>query len=214
MTITVFGATGQVGKHVVSQALALGFTVKAFGRSIDSLIAKDISSDKLQTIKGYVFDEADVHAAVKDADAVISVLGGAFDGKDRTRSLGMKNIITQMEKAGVKRIVALGGMGILNVDEPEGTLLIEHPDYPEQYKPVGFEHLSAFRSLEASGLEWTFICSPDILNQPGNRQYISSANYPPKPNHYQIAAGDLADCMLQCVLNRQYLCERVGISRL
>lgn len=214
MTITVFGATGQVGKYVVSQALAMGFTVRAFGRSIESLIDKDISSDKLQAIKGYVFNETDVYAAIKDANAVISVLGGAFDGKDRTRSLGMKNIIHQMEKTGVKRIVALGGMGILNANEPEETLLIEQPDYPEQYKPVGLEHLAAFRSLEISGLDWTFVCAPDIIDKAGSRQYITSANYPPLPNHYQIMAGDLADCMLQCIRNNQYIYQRVGISRL
>jgi uncharacterized protein len=214
MTITVFGATGQVGKHVVSQALALGYSVRAFGRSIESLIDKDIASDRLIAIKGYVFEEADVYKAIHGTDAVVSVLGGSFDGKDRSRSLGIKNIIRQMEKTGVKRIVALGGMGILNTDEHEGELLIEQPDYPEQYKPVGLEHLAAFRSLEASGLEWTFICSPDILDQPGSRQYITAANYAPKPNHYQIAAGDLADCMLQAIGNRQYVQQRVGISRL
>lgn len=214
MIITVFGATGQVGKYVVSQALAAGYSVRAFGRSVNTLIDKDISSDNLVAIKGYVFEEADVRAAIAGADAVVSVLGGAFDGKDRTRSLGMKNIVTQMTKTGVKRIVALGGMGILHTSEHPGELLIEQPDYPEQYKPVGLEHLAAFRSLEASDLDWTFICAPDILDQPGNRQYISAALYPPQPNHYQIAAGDLADCMLQCIRNRQYIHQRVGISRL
>ncbi|TDO28082.1 NAD(P)-dependent oxidoreductase [Sediminibacterium goheungense] len=214
MILTVFGATGQVGKHVVKEALAMGHTVRAFGRSIESLIDKDLSNDQLMAIKGYVFDEKDVLSAVSGADAVISVLGGSFDGKDQTRSLGIKNIAEQMEKAGVKRIVALGGMGILNAEGDDNGLLIDQPDYPEQYKPVGFEHLAAFRTLEASSLAWTFICSPDILDQPGNRQYITSAGNAPNPNHYQIAAGDLADCMLQCVQKSQYLLQRVGISRL
>ncbi len=34
MTITVFGATGQVGKEVVKQALAKSYKVIAFGRDI------------------------------------------------------------------------------------------------------------------------------------------------------------------------------------
>ncbi len=214
MTITVFGATGQVGKYVVAQSLAMGYSVRAFGRSIESLIDKDNNNEKLTAIKGYIFDESDVFGAIEGSDAVISVLGGAFDGKDHTRSLGMKNIVAQMEKAGLSRIVALGGMGILNAAESEDGLLIDQPDYPEQYKPVGLEHLAAFRSLEASKLQWTFICSPDILNVPGNKQYITSANFAPQPNHYQIAAGDLADCMLQCIQQNQYIGQRVGISRL
>lgn len=214
MTISVFGATGQVGLRVVSQALAMGFKVIAFGRNIDQLIDRDLAQPDLTALHGYVFNENDVYHAVKGSDAVISVLGGGFDGSDKTRSLGIKNIITQMQKAGVKRIVALGGLGILNANPPEEGLLIDQPGYPEEYKPVGNEHLQAFKFLEASNLDWTFICSPDILNKEGNQQYITAANYAPNPNQYQIAAGDLAHCMLQCVKNGQYMRQRVGISRL
>lgn len=117
MTITVFGATGQVGKQVVNQALALDFTVKAFGRNVEHLIDADNRNKKFEAIKGYVFDANEVLEAIKHSDAVISALGGNFDGTDRTRSLGMKNIVSQMQIAGVNRIIALGGLGVLNADE-------------------------------------------------------------------------------------------------
>jgi len=214
MIITVFGATGQVGRFIVSQALAKGHSVRAFGRNVTDLIDHDLDNDALIAIKGYVFDASDVRNAVKGSDAVISALGGSFDGTDQTRSLGMKNIIEQMEHTGVKRIVALGGMGILNADEPDEGLLIEQPGYPAEYLPVGQEHLKAYQSLAASSLDWTFVCSPDILNKAGNEQYITAANYAPKPNHYQIAAGDLAHCMIACIEKQQYSKQRVGISRL
>ncbi len=212
MILTVFGTTGQVGKRVVNQALALGLTVRAFGRNVSSLIDRDLHTPQLTAIHGYVLDEAEVKAAVAGADAVISVLGGAFDGKDQTRSLGMKHIVKGMEQTGVKRIAALGGMGILNANEHQ--LIIEQTDYPEIYRPVGKEHLKAFQYLAGSTLDWTFVCAPDILDSEGNRQYITAANYPPAPNHYQIPAGDLAHCLLTCILQHHYVRERVGISRL
>lgn len=214
MIITVFGATGQVGRHIVSQALALGYQVRAFGRNVTDLIDRDLDSSALTAIQGYVFDASNVRDAIMGADAVLSALGGSFDGSDKTRSLGIKNIVEQMEQTGVKRIVALGGMGILNADEPEQGLLIEQPGYPEEYLPVGQEHLKAYQSLVRSTLDWTFVCSPDILNKAGTGQYITAANYAPKPNHYQIAAGDLAHCMIACIEKQQYLKQRVGISRL
>lgn len=214
MIITVFGATGQVGRFIVSQAIALGYEVRAFGRNVTDLIDRDLDSSALTAIQGYVFDASNVRDAIMGADAVLSALGGSFDGSDKTRSLGMKNIVEQMEQTGVKRIVALGGMGILNADEPEEGLLIEQPGYPEEYLPVGQEHLKAYQSLAASTLDWTFVCSPDILNKAGTGQYITAANYAPKPNHYQIAAGDLAHCMIACIEKQQYLKQRVGISRL
>lgn len=210
MTITVFGASGNVGKQVVKLGFRLGHTIKAFGRNIESLIDNDLKSEKLQAIKGYIFDKADILKAVQGSDAVISVLGGAFDGTDRTRSLGMKNIVAAMEKAGVKRIVALGGAGVLNADED--TYLLDHPDYPEEYLPVGKEHLLAFEHLEASNLDWTFVCSPDIKNHTASGRYTTNANYPPTPDNGYISAGDLAAFMLQEITSNHYKKKRVGIS--
>ncbi len=97
MTVTIFGATGMVGKYLVTQALAAGFKVIAFGRNIEKLIDTDLSNQSLVAIKGYVFDEDEVFNALKDSDAVLSALGGGYDGIDKTRTLGIKNIIKQMQ---------------------------------------------------------------------------------------------------------------------
>ena len=212
MTITIFGATGMVGKYVVAQALANGDTVKAFGRNVESLIDKDLHNENFEAIKGYVFDESNVYKAIKNIDAVISVLGGGFDGTDKTRSIGIKNIIAQMQKAKVNRIIALGGLGILNADED--TLILDTPGYPEMYKPVGREHLEAYQYLQHSILSWTFICPPNILDKDKTGNYITNANYPTTPNNNEIAAGDIADCMLQELVKNKFIKMRVGISRL
>lgn len=208
MNIVVFGATGQVGKQLVKQALFNGHHVKAFGRNVFTEFSTE--DKNLELIKGGVFDEGEVLRAVKGCDAVLSALGGSFDGTDKSRSLGIKNIITQMKKAGVKRIVALGGMGILNFDET--TLLIDTEDYPKQYLPVGNEHRKAYEYLNNSGLNWTFVCSPDIINEDATGEFITSANYPPEPNKYKINAGDLALFMLGELSKNNYVGERVGIS--
>lgn len=212
MLITVFGATGQVGKYVIAQALKLGYTVRAFGRNVDGLINQDINSPNLEAIKGYVFNETDVYEAILNSNAVISTLGGSFDGTDKTRSLGIKNIITQMEKAGVNRIIALGGLGILNAED--NTLLIDGVNYPEEYKPVGLEHLAAYQFLAASKLDYTFVCAPNIIDKPLTKQYITSSTYAPTPNNYEIAAGDLAHFMLNELTENHYVHKKVGISRL
>ncbi len=212
MIITVFGATGQVGKRIVNQALGKGYTVRAFGRNIESLIDKENRDDNLIAIKGYVFDAAEVFNAIKGSNAVISTLGGSFDGSDRTRSLGIKNIAHAMQTAGVRRIVALGGMGVLNADEK--NLIIDTPDYPQMFFPVGKEHQQAYYNLEASGLDWTFVCPPDILDEDATGKYITNADYPPTPNFYKIAAGDLALFMLNEITANQFIHHRVGISKL
>jgi putative NADH-flavin reductase len=210
MLITVFGATGQVGKKIVQRALAESDAVRAFGRNVIDLIDEDEQNKNLEAIQGYVFDEAQVYDAIKGVDAVISVLGGALDGTDKTRSLGIKNIIAQMTNAGVQRIVALGGLGVLNA--PDYSYLIDAPDYPSEYLPVGKEHLQAFLFLKESDLNWTFVCSPDIKNAGVTGEYITNATYPPVPNKFYINSGDLAQFMLKETEQPQFIKQRVGIS--
>ena len=106
----------------------------------------------------------------------------------------MKNIIKQMQKTGVKRIIAIGGSGILNADE--NTLLIDHEDYPEKYIPIGKEHQKAYELLKDSGLDWTMIGSPEIIDNGPTGNYITAADYEPVPNKYRINAGDLVMFML------------------
>ncbi|NCU02667.1 MAG: NAD(P)H-binding protein [Chitinophagaceae bacterium] len=209
MKLIVFGATGQVGLQVVKQALWRGYHVKAFGRNVYEMKIED---DHLETIKGALFDEGEVLAALEGCDVVISVIGGAFDGADKARSLGMKTIVSQMPKAGISRIVALGNMSILNFDEH--SLILDQKDYPEEYLPVGNEHRKAFEHLKNSDLNWTFLCSPDIINEGPTGNYITAVDYPPKPNKNHVNAGDLAQFMLNEAERNEFVKCRVGISAL
>lgn len=208
MKLIVFGATGMVGKQLVQQALFKGHHVKAFGRNV--FTTDFLETDNLELVQGALFDEKEVYRALQDCDAVLSALGGNSDGTDKTRSLGMKIIAAQMEKAGVTRIVAVGGLGVLNGED--GKLLLEAEDYPQQYLAVGMEHRKAWEYLQASHLDWTFVCSPDIINAGPTGHYITRAGYPPEPNLYRINAGDLALFMLNEMEKNEYVKERVGIS--
>jgi len=210
MRLTIFGATGMVGKHIVRHALASGHYVKAFGRNVESLIDYDLRNENFEAVKGYVFDENDVFDAVKGSNAVLSALGGSFDGTDKTRSLGIKNIVSQMEKAGVKRIVALGGLGILNADD--NSLIMDKPTYPKEFLPVGKEHLQAYLYLKNSNLNWTIVGSPDLVEAEATGEYVTAADRPPTPNVGKINAGNLALFMVSEVAQNKYLNHRVGIS--
>lgn len=208
MTIIVFGATGMMGKEVVKQALYNGNTVKAFGRNVFTEGFTD--DDKLTLIQGALFDEDEVYKAIKGCDAVISVIGGATDGTDKTRSLGIKNMIKQMEKAGVKRIVGLGGMGVL--DAADGKLIMDAEDFPVQYQAVSIEHKKALSYLQASNLNWTFVCPPMIIEAAPTGIFHVAADHLPEPNHFKINSGDLSLFMLKELEKNAFVQQRVGIS--
>lgn len=208
MKLVIFGATGMVGKQLVQQALFAKNNVRAFGRNV--FTTDYLETENLELVQGALFDEGEVYDAIKGCDAVLSAIGGSVDGMDKTRTLGMKNIIKQMHKAGVKRIVAIGGLGVLNADE--NSLLVDKEDYPAEYKAVGLEHKKAYELLDESGLDWTFVCPPNIINEGPTGSFTTNASYPPEPNNYKINAGDLAMFMLKELQQNAFLKQRVGIS--
>ncbi len=212
MNLIVFGATGLVGKQLVQQALFKGHHVKAFGRNVytNDFLHEDKQSENLQLIQGALFDATEVYNAIRGCDAVLSAIGGGYDGTDKTRTLGIKNIIAQMKKASVKRIIAIGAEGMLNAGD--GKLLMEQDDYPPEYLPVSMEHKKAFELLNESGLDWTIACPSNITDAGATGNYTTASDQLPASNRSQINAGDLAMFMLNELQKNEYLKQRVGIS--
>ncbi|MBK6634713.1 MAG: NAD(P)H-binding protein [Chitinophagaceae bacterium] len=208
MKLIIFGATGMVGKQLVQQALFNGDHVRAFGRNVYT--TDYLQTENLQLVQGALFDETEVFNAINGCDAVLSAIGGASDGTDKARTLGMKNIIKQMQKTGVKRIVGIGGLGVLNASE--NSLLVDQNDYPAKFKAVGLEHKKAFELLRESDLNWTFVCPSDIINEGPTGSFVTNADYPPEQNNYKINAGDLALFMLNELVKNEFVKHRVGIS--
>jgi putative NADH-flavin reductase len=72
MSLTVFGATGGVGREVVTQALDDGRHVTAYVRNPAKLT---VTHPNLTVITGELTDRDAVQRAVHGADTVISALG-------------------------------------------------------------------------------------------------------------------------------------------
>lgn len=208
MIITIFGASSSIGIEIVKQALVMGHTVKAFGRNV---FATDfLKHDNLQLIQGALFDAGDVKAALAGSDAVLSVIGGATDGTDKSRSLGMKNIIAQMEATDVKRIVALGGIGALPV--ADGSSLMEAKDFPKELEPVSQEHVKVSKMLESSRLDWTFVAAPGLVDAAAVGSFSILSEAGPDSYTQRINKGDLAMFMLNELTRNKYIGKRVGLT--
>jgi nucleoside-diphosphate-sugar epimerase len=106
MNVTVFGATGQIGRLVVGDLLAGGHDVTVYVRNPGKLGDRD---PRLSTIAGELSDEARIQQAVRGADAVISALGPllrrGLTGTPVTG--GTKNIVAAMQTEHVGRYIGL-----------------------------------------------------------------------------------------------------------
>lgn len=208
MQITIFGATGQTGQQLVKDGLALGHTILAYGRNV--FVTKFPENEKLILKNGALFDDEELRNAMEGADAVITALEGAKDGEDFTRSLGMKHIVNQMKKAGVKRIIALGGYGIL--DGMDEQLRMFDVDFDEKDAQVSVEHLKALQTLETSGAEWTMVATKKIHQGDPDGNYVVQANVLPEENDGIVSTGNLALFCLTELEKNNFVNQRVGIA--
>lgn len=208
VNLIVFGATGLVGKQLTEQALYMGHHVRAFGRNV--FTTDYLQTDNLHRVQGALFDAHEVYDAIRGCDAVLSAIGGGQDGTDKSRTLGMKNILTQMQKAGVKRIIAIGDECVL--ENAEGKMLLDEEDYPREKMPLALEHKKAYELLTGSSLNWTFVCPARIIDRGPTGHYTTAADHQPGSGVHSINSGDLALFMLNELTKNEYIERRVGIS--
>jgi nucleoside-diphosphate-sugar epimerase len=161
--VTVFGATGKIGRLVVDQLLAAGHTVTAYVRNPAKL---GITDANLRVVEGELSDAAAVARAVEGADAVISALGPALKrGTTGTPVTdGTRTIVKAMQDAGVRRYVGLATPAVADArDKPtvKGKILRL---MPRLAMPNALTELVGMtEAVTGSGLDWTIarITSPN-----------------------------------------------------
>jgi uncharacterized protein YbjT (DUF2867 family) len=117
MKVAVIGSTGYVGGRLVPELLAAGHDVRCLARNPDRLAGVDWRPD-VEVMTADVLDEDSLDAALSGTEAVyylVHAMGHAGDFEQADR-LGAENTRTAAERAGVSRIVYLGGLG---EDDPE-----------------------------------------------------------------------------------------------
>ena len=209
MRITLFGATGRTGRRVAEYALADGHDVTAFVRDPARLAT---SHARLHLAVGDVLDPVAVSAAVEGSDAVISTLGGAgLDDPGHTLSEGMRNVVAGMRAGGVGRVLAVAGSGVLDAPDGRGGLRGEAPGFPAMFRAINAEHMGTWRALRESGLRWTLVCCPDLLDGERTGRFRREPDRLPAGGT-RISVEDTAAFLLEQVASTEFVGKRVGIA--
>ena len=105
MKILVSGATGNVGRLVVEQALARGHEVVALARNPQNL---QLEHPNLTTGAVDILDAQALKPWLQGVDAVISTVGiGTSKTPTTLYSAGTKNLLDAMQEHGVSRLVVI-----------------------------------------------------------------------------------------------------------
>jgi len=165
MKIIVFGARGEVGSRVVSEALSRDHDVTAVVRSPAHL-------------KGQPAMLETVAADVSDTDAVASLLAGFDlavsairppDGKEGDLVPLTESILKAAARANVRVLIVGGAASLLVPDRNLHSVLTAPGFLPDEVVPIARASYAQFELCAAdSHADWTYIAPPAML-LPGER---------------------------------------------
>ena len=173
MKIALIGATGFVGAAVLEELLRRGHQVTALARNPAKLAAQD----GLTIVAADVQDSAQVAQSIEGSDALVSAFNPGWDHPDLYAQFqsGSRAILAGAKRAGLKRVLVVGGAGSLYV--APGVQLVDTPAFTDHVPPNIVPGAKAARDLltELRGetaLDWVMLSPPAFL-KPGAR----SGNY-------------------------------------
>jgi len=212
MKLALIGATGFVGSAILQEALQRGHEVTAIVRDPTKLEPHP----KLRPQKGEVYKEEDIARLVEGHDAVISAFNPGWNNPDISNQQikGTRAILDGVKKAGVKRVLFVGGSGSLEVKP--GVQSVDLPQFPEEYKQGSLATREALNMLrQETSLEWTVLSpSADLFSgertgrfRLGTDQLLRDAN-----GESRISLEDFAMVMIDEVEHPQHIRRRFTVG--
>jgi putative NADH-flavin reductase len=212
MKIALIGATGFVGSAILQEALQRGHEVTAIVRDPTKLEPHP----KLRPQKGEVYKEDDIARLVEGHDAVISAFNPGWNDPDiyNQQIKGTRAIINGVKKAGVKRVLFVGGSGSLEVKP--GVQSVDLPQFPEEYKQGSLATREALNMLrQEASLEWSVLSpSADLYSgqrtgqfRLGTDQLLRDAN-----GESRISLEDFAMAMIDEVEKPKHIRRRFTVG--
>jgi putative NADH-flavin reductase len=220
MKLTIFAATGGIGRQALEQAVAAGHDVTAVVRDPSKLshkvraIAADLASP----------DRGALESAVAGADAVLSGLGQRLKSDAGIATQGTRSIIEAMKATGARRIVVVSAA-------PIGTVPSPGRPTPPRYDPGdGFfmRNLmsplikTALKQLYAdlalmedavrdSALDWTIVRPPRLTDKPMTGNYRIAYGQNLRRGVF-ISRADVANLMLRVIEQPETIKQVIGVA--
>lgn len=208
MKIVVFGASGGMGIKVVEQALEAKHIVTAFLRTPSKIT---IQHPNLKLLQGDVMNAAAVENAIAGQEVVISVLHTTRPPVPGMMETAAKNIISAMQKHGVRRIISTTGAAVPQPeDQPKVGDRLINALISIFDKNFVVDSSANVRVIQASNLDWTIARFPRLMDGAHTGKYRVA--YLGKDSGPQITRADGADFVLKELTEKKWLRKAPVVS--
>jgi nucleoside-diphosphate-sugar epimerase len=176
--LALFGSTGQVGRHVVEQALAAGDSLTVLVR--DPARLGDAAA-KVEVVVGDALDGDAVDRTIGGATAVISTLGPGSLRKEGPGPEATPKILAAMRHHGVRRYLTVFSASMpLPSDRPRGRGdRMAAKVMGLRAGPMIRGHLKEYALLSASDVAWTAVRPPLLVAGAATGRWDVGLDVPP-----------------------------------
>jgi len=221
MKLTIFAATGGIGRQLLEQAVAAGHDVTAVARNPRNLPA---TQARVVTADLAAADAAALQTAVGGADAVLSALGPRTRADVGVVARGTRSITEAMGASGVRRVVVVSAA-------PVGTVPSPGRPHPPRHDPgdgfvirylagpivkrvlaANYADLAELEDvLRASDLDWTAVRPPRLTSKPVTGRYRTAYGQNIRGGIF-VARADVAHYMLRALDQPETYRQTIGIA--
>ncbi|MDW5323299.1 NAD(P)-dependent oxidoreductase [Plantactinospora sp. KLBMP9567] len=222
MKLTVFAASGGIGRHLLRQAVAAGHDVTAVVRSPASL-AGESDGIRVVTVDLSNPDPAVLADAVDKADGVLSGLGPRSMADSGVASRGTREIVTAMRARGVPRLVVVSAAPLSTIAAPgrpkpppdpgEGPLLryLLGPIIKTVLRKHYLDLAVMEELLRDSDLDWTVVRPPRLTDKPLTGVYRTAYGRSVRGGMV-VPRADVAHCMLRALEQPETIRQAVAVA--
>jgi len=207
--ITVFGASGRTGRHLLRIALSRGYSARAFLRGEPSKISP---RPGLSVIQGSLQDRDAVRNAVAGSDCVMIAFGPHAKSPGAFCARATANIVEGMEASGVRRLICVTG-AMVGVSSGGRSLAMRWAaECVRRKMPVLMrDREEQERVVMESPLAWTILKPPRLTERRATGRCVTGKDVRVGMLS-SIGRADLAEFMLDIAGGAEYERERVFIK--
>ena len=170
--VLIIGASRGIGLETVKAALLAGHNVRALARSAARI---PIQNPGLDRVAGNALDSSAIRSNLDGVDVVVQTLGVDVAPRstfERTTlfSQSTRIIVDAMKAAGVKRLIAVTGLGAGN-SRGHGGIIYDSVVFPLLLKRVYDDKDVQEWIIKSSGLDWTIVRPGLLTNRPATGHY-------------------------------------------
>ena len=221
MKLTIFAATGGIGRQALEQAVAAGHDVTAVVRNPNKLSGEAV---RIVTADLAAADPAVLESAVTGADAVLSGLGPHSNADAGVASRGTRAVVAAMRATGVRRIVVVSAAPVATVPSPGRPNPPKHDPGDGFFMRYLFSKIASARFgkvyadlalmedvLAGSGLDWTVVRPPQLTDKPLTGRYRTAYGQNLRGG-LSVPRADVAHLMLRVLDQPQTIHQTIGIA--